>query len=85
MLKNVLYGFDFYFGKLENNSDVFFGGLFEFYMKNLENFVLFLVMFLKYLVVEICNVIYGNCLCEFVCGSLVCGVFLDGRFIEVCE
>lgn len=83
--KNVSYGSDFYFGKLENNSDVFFGGLPESYMKNLENLALPSVMFSKHLAVEIRNVIYGNCSCEPVRGSLVHGVSLDGRFTEACE
>ncbi|XP_056012893.1 uncharacterized protein LOC125678424 isoform X7 [Ostrea edulis] len=83
--KNLSYGSDFYFGNLGNNSDVYFGGLPEAYMKSLEDLALPSVMFSKRLAVEIRNVIYGNCSCEPVRGSLIRGVSLDGRFTEACD
>ncbi|XP_062614011.1 uncharacterized protein LOC134275752 isoform X2 [Saccostrea cucullata] len=83
--KNVSYGSDFYFGNLANNSDVYFGGMPESYMKHLETLALPSVMFDPHLAVEIRNVIYGNCSCVPVRGSLIRGVSLDGRFTEACE
>ncbi len=79
------FGSDFHFGNLEENSDVFFGGLPSSYETNLHQMALPSVLFRPRFQGSIRNVLYGNCTCQTVRAPYLEGQGVDRYPQEACE
>ena len=79
------FGSDFHFGSLQNNSNVFIGGLPAELRQNLHALALPSVLFQPRFKGSIRNVLYSNCTCQTTRAQMLDGVGVNLVPVEACD